>query len=170
MYSILTFYITFIIFIDLLTYRGLPQQLSGQCRICTVKEFAWQCKRCRFNPRVRKIPWRRKWQPIPIFLPGKCHGQRSRMGYSSPWSRKEWDMTQWLNNNIYKTVYVYIYNTHTHTHTHRVCVCIDLLIYLSFYLFGIYSKINIRGNVLEGLTQAPFYHSSSSKCSHCLSL
>ena len=138
MYSILTFYITFIIFIDLLTYRELPQQLSGQCRICTVKEFAWQCKRCRFNPRVRKIPWRRKWQPIPIFLPGKCHGQRSRMGYSSPWSRKEWDMTQWLNNNIYKTVYVYIYNTHTHTHTHThieyVCVQIYLSIYLSTYL------------------------------------
>jgi len=31
-----------------------------------------------FNPWVRKIPWRRKWQPIPAFLPGKSHGQRSR--------------------------------------------------------------------------------------------
>ena len=34
-------------------------------------------KRNRFNPWVRKIPWRRKWQPTPIFLPGKFHGQRS---------------------------------------------------------------------------------------------
>ena len=39
-------------------------------------------KRCRFNPWVRKIPWRRKWQPTPIFLPGESHGQRSLVGYS----------------------------------------------------------------------------------------
>ena len=50
----------------------------------------------------------------------------------------------------------------------KLCVCVDLFIYLSFYLSGIYSKINIRGNALEGLTQPPFYHSSSSKCSRCL--
>ena len=36
---------------------------------------------------VRKIPWRRKWQPTPIFLPGKSHGQRSLAGYS-PWGHK----------------------------------------------------------------------------------
>ena len=40
-----------------------------------------------FNPWVRKIPWRRKWQPTPVFLPGKSHGQRSMVGYS-PWSHK----------------------------------------------------------------------------------
>ena len=34
-------------------------------------------KRCRFDPWVRKIPWSRKWQPTPVFLPGKSHGQRS---------------------------------------------------------------------------------------------
>ena len=33
-----------------------------------------------FNPWVRKIPWRRKWQPTPVFLSGKCHGQRSLAG------------------------------------------------------------------------------------------
>ena len=32
---------------------------------------------------VRKIPWRRKWQPIPLFLPGESHGQRSLAGYST---------------------------------------------------------------------------------------
>ena len=37
-----------------------------------------------FDPWVGKIPWRRKWQPTPIFLPGKSHGQRSLAGYS-PW-------------------------------------------------------------------------------------
>ena len=39
-------------------------------------------QRCKCDPWVRKIPWRRKWQPTPVFLPGKSHGQRSRTGYS----------------------------------------------------------------------------------------
>ena len=34
-------------------------------------------KRCRLDPWFRKIPWRRKWQPTLVFLPGKCHGQRT---------------------------------------------------------------------------------------------
>ena len=48
------------------------------------KEFAW---RCRYDLWVRKIPWRRKWQPTPVFLPGKFHGQKSLAGYS-PWGIK----------------------------------------------------------------------------------
>ena len=36
-----------------------------------------------FSPWVRKIPWRREWQPTPVFLPGEFHGQRSLAGYSS---------------------------------------------------------------------------------------
>ena len=36
-----------------------------------------QCRTLRFNPWVRKIPWRKKWQPTPEFLPGKSHGERS---------------------------------------------------------------------------------------------
>ena len=54
------------------------------------KESACQCRRCkrpRFSPWVRKIPWRRKWQPTPVFLPGEFYGQRSLAGYS-PWGRK----------------------------------------------------------------------------------
>ena len=35
-----------------------------------------------FNPWVREIPWRRKWQPTPVFWPGESHGQRSLAGYS----------------------------------------------------------------------------------------
>ena len=46
-----------------------------------------QCRRCGFDPWVGKIPWRRKWQPTPIFLPGKFHGQESLEGYS-PWGHK----------------------------------------------------------------------------------
>ena len=69
--------------------QGLPRWLSG-------KESACQCrghKRNRFDPWVRKIPWRRKWQSTPVFLPGKSHGQRSLEGYS-PWGHKESDMTE----------------------------------------------------------------------------
>ena len=46
-----------------------------------------------FDAWVRKILWRRKWQPTPVFLPRKSHGQRSLVGYS-PWSLKESDMTE----------------------------------------------------------------------------
>ena len=42
---------------------------------------------------VRKIPWSRKWQPTPVSLPGKFHGQRRLAGYS-PWGCKESDMTE----------------------------------------------------------------------------
>ena len=44
------------------------------------KESACQCRRCEFDPWVGKIPWRRKWQPTPVFLPGESHGQRSLVG------------------------------------------------------------------------------------------
>ena len=43
---------------------------------------------------VRKIPWKRKWQPILVILPGKSHGQRSLQGYS-PWGHKKSDKTEW---------------------------------------------------------------------------
>ena len=53
---------------------GFPWWLGG-------KELACQSRRCRFDPWVRNIPWRRKWKPTPVFLPGKRHGQRSLVGY-----------------------------------------------------------------------------------------
>ena len=40
--------------------------------------------------------WRRKWQPTPVVLPGKSHGQRNLVGYS-PWGHKESDTTEWLH-------------------------------------------------------------------------
>ena len=61
------------------------------------KEFTFQYRRA-FDPWVGKIPWRRKWQPTPVFLPGKFQGHRSLAHYS-PWGHKELDMTEWLNNN-----------------------------------------------------------------------
>ena len=77
--------------IDPKSHDGLPRWLSG-------KESTYQCRRHGFDPRVGKIPWRRKWQPTPEFLPGKFHEQRSLAGYS-PWGGKESNTTKQLNKN-----------------------------------------------------------------------
>ena len=101
-----------------------------------------QHRRPRFNPWVRKIPWRREWLPIPVFLHGECHEQRSLVGYS-PWVCIELDTTEWL------------------TYTHRILELLFLLVlFLKRYfiislhsetvtvLFG-YSYDNLRsGKVL----------------------
>ena len=55
-----------------------PISLVAQLRICLHEG------RPQFHPWVRKIPWRREWQPTPVFLPGKFHGRRSLAG-SRPW-------------------------------------------------------------------------------------
>ena len=68
---------------------GLPRWLSG-------KESACQCRRSEFNPWVRKILWRRKWQPTQVYLPEKFHGQRSLEDYSL-WSWKQYDTIEWLS-------------------------------------------------------------------------
>ena len=70
---------------------GLPRWHRG-------KESTCQCKRCGFNPWVKKIPWRRKLQPTPVFLPWKSHGQRSLVGYS-PWDGTEAHRTYGLNKS-----------------------------------------------------------------------
>ena len=48
------------------------------------------------TPGSGRSPWRRKWQPTPVFLPGKSHGPRSPVGYR-PWDHKELDMTERLH-------------------------------------------------------------------------
>ena len=65
---------------------GLPRWLSS-------KEFTCRHKRPGFDPWVGKMPWRRAWQPAPVFLLGESHGQKSLAGYS-PWGHKESDMTE----------------------------------------------------------------------------
>ena len=73
-------------------YIGFPGGTSGKKK----KKIACQCrqyKRNTFIPWVKKIPWRRKWQPTPVFLLGKFHGQKSLVGYS-PWGHKESGMTE----------------------------------------------------------------------------
>ena len=60
--------------------KRLPWWLSG-------KEPTCQCRRLRFDPWVGKVPWRREWQPTPVFWPGKSHGQR-RLGSYIPWGHR----------------------------------------------------------------------------------
>ena len=66
-----------------------PGGSDGKASICL------QCRKPRFDPWVRKVPWRSKWQPTPVFLPGKSHGWRSLVSYS-PWGHKE-PINYWLN-------------------------------------------------------------------------
>ena len=61
----------------------------------------------------QEVPWRRKWQPTPVFLPGKSHGRRSPVGYS-PWGHKESDMTEPLHF-IYT---VFMKNVKSHKMSH----------------------------------------------------
>ena len=62
------------------------------------KESAMQ--ETKFNPWVRKIPWRRKWQPTPVFLCRESHEQRNLVGWS-PWGYKELDTTEQLHFSLF---------------------------------------------------------------------
>ena len=68
---------------------GFPDGSEGKVSACNAGDLV-------FDPWVRKIPWRRKWQPTPVLLPGKSHGLRSLVDYS-PWDRKESDTTEQLH-------------------------------------------------------------------------
>ena len=76
-----------------------PRWLNG-------KEFPCQCRRCRFNPWIRKIPWRRKWQSTLVFLHGESLGQRSLAGRSPRGHR--------VRHNLP--------TEHTHTLPLKVCI------------------------------------------------
>ena len=61
---------------------SLPWLVLGFSSGSDSKESTCKWRRPRFSPWVGKIPWRREWQPTPVFLPGEAHGQRSLVGYS----------------------------------------------------------------------------------------
>ena len=67
----------------------LPEILSGSSQVAQWQRIHLQQGRCEFDPWIRKIPWRRKWQPTPVFLPGEFHGQRNLVGCS-----------QWGHNRV----------------------------------------------------------------------
>ena len=66
---------------------------GGTSLVAQVVKNHLQYRRPGFDPWVGKIPWRREWQPTPVFLPGESHGQGSLVG-KSPWGCKELDTTE----------------------------------------------------------------------------
>ena len=84
-----------VLLVNAVTQLELPSWLNSQGPAC-------QCRRRRrrgFEPWVRKIPWSRKWQLAPVFLPGKFHGQRSLMGDSPSRGCKESDRAEQLSTH-----------------------------------------------------------------------
>ena len=114
--------------------HGLPWWLSGE-------ESTYQCRKCRFDPLVKKIPWKRKWQPAPVFLPEKSNGQRSLAGYS-PWDHKmvgqnlvtKQQICLHIYSSLSLSIYIYIYI--------YVCVYVYMYIYIHVYMY-IYTHTHI---------------------------
>ena len=122
----------------------LPRWLSG-------KESACQCRRCRrrrFDHWVGKLPWRWKWQPTPVFLPGEYHGQRSLAGYRS-WGCKELDMTEYAHMLTYLHV---VYSclglwTVELSSCNRDCMTCKTKIFTIWFFIGpVYSPGESRGS------------------------
>ena len=93
---------------------AFPGGASGKQPVCQCRRH----KRGSFDPWVRKIPWRRAWQPTPVFWPGESHLQRS-LTVCSPWGHKELDTTE--------ATY--------HTCTHIISLWLTYFITGSLYLF-----------------------------------
>ena len=70
---------------------SFPGGASGKGPACQCRRH----KRGGFDLSIKKIPWRRAWQPTPVFLPGEFHGQR-RLADCSPLGHKELDTTEKL--------------------------------------------------------------------------
>ena len=66
-----------------------------------VAQIVKNLPKIQFNPWIQKIPWRRKWQPTPVFLPEEFHGRRSLVGYSQ-WGCKESDTTEVTAREVIK--------------------------------------------------------------------
>ena len=99
---------------------GFPGGTSG-------KESAGQCrrhKRCKFDPWVRKIPWRRAWQPTAVFLPGESHGQRSLAGYNA-YGCTELDRTEVTQHACKHVLLLEKGGLHTLCAQFRMCLCLQ---------------------------------------------
>ena len=114
-------------------YGGLHTLSWGFQGGTSSKETAWQCrryKRRRFDPWVWKIPWRKKWQPTSVFLPGESHGWRSLVG-CGPWGHKESDTTERLTHIHIITKQSSSKNQVPHPNFWLTFLCKALLIFLT---------------------------------------
>ena len=94
------------------------------------KEPNCQCrrsKRCGFDPWVGKTPWRRAWQPTPVFLPGESQGQRGPAGYG-PQGHKQLDTTE-ATQHTRMHIYTYIFKLATPFKKPFLFICSQATIY-----------------------------------------
>ena len=137
-------------------YYRLSRWLSG-------KESASQSRRHRLDPWVRKIPWSRKWQPTPVFLPGKFHGQRSLVDYRL-WDYKESGMTDRLSTAWFRTFEYFLQMIHV-----SPCVLLFKTLFWkkhSMLRWGITSKENADASLREPFdsSKSDWKSSSRRKC------
>ena len=116
----------------------------------SVVESACQCRRRGFNPCIRKIPHRRKWQSNPVFLPGKSHDQRSLVSHGIA---KDSGLTKQLNNNKllnadlmrYSVMHnIRLYHPSPQNFTAETFCCFLLSQSISFILASFYSPFGSK--------------------------
>ena len=121
----------------------LDYQVVQWSRICLqVKQG------CRSNPCVGEIPWSRKWQPSPVFLPGKFHEQRGLAGCLS-WDLKELDETEYVWMHDYSWKFFFLEEN---------CSC------LIFYTHGLESKSKPETFILTGCVWSPYKFGKIALC------
>ena len=103
---------------DTLSSPGFSAGASGKKHVCQCRRH----KRWGFNPWLGKIPWRRAWQPTPVFLPGESHGQRNLAGYG-PEGCKELDTTERLSSSSSCSFRVAFGRSAREARTGRVGLC-----------------------------------------------
>ena len=103
-------------------------------------ESACQCrrhKRLGFDPQVRKGPWRRKWQPIAVFLLGKSHGQRNPVSYSLQGHKESTEETQYSHTHTY--IYITFFSEKSqaffYKETKNSCELIILILCVNDYCY-----------------------------------
>ena len=133
----------FSLYFNIFFWPSFCLPILGFPRGSALKKFACQCRRSGFSHWAGKIPWRRKQQPIPVFLPGKSQGQRSLASYR-PWGNKRVrrDLVTKTTLLVYSFVtrlYLYIYShiekgLH-HSQVARKSAMLLILLQLHFYIY-----------------------------------
>ena len=137
---------------------GPPRWVSGERSTC-------QCRRCRFDPWVEKISWRRAWQPTPVFLPGKLLRGIFRGKRSEEPGRLQFRMSQRVRHNwaLYKLVptqweqcvKLYQNSEHPRSLTWQVCFrefILQIVLVLKIGIFGIGLFITALFGIAESRT------------------
>ena len=116
---------------------GFPGGVSRKESACQHRKY----KRC-----VRKIPWRRKWQPTPVFLPGKSHGQRSLVGYR-PQGLREPVLTEHTHTCVTQAPGHWCSPSHLALRPLLLCVVFQSLTFFPGLISFIFPSVTARGAI-----------------------